>query len=278
MSDGLILAAPLLIGAIVLAVAFVGCEFQPGIAAATYHNDVSNNPHVVSYWRLSDAAGAAAVDSKGNNDGAYNGNVTHQVDGLLHSDPDRAASFDGANAYVSVPHKDTLNPAKFTVEALMQPSAIGDGGPNDYHAIVSSRDIDQATNDVFGYILYLHGTQVEAWVGTGAAMFSQAMIVTAKVTAGGGPYYVAMTCDGGTLALYVNPINPPNQPAPDQVASGPVAYQPNTKQELRIGAGANEQAATYFFPGVIDEVAVYNDVLDYATIQQHLFAMMVQGM
>jgi Concanavalin A-like lectin/glucanases superfamily len=196
--------------------------------------------------------------------------VTLGTPGLANTDTDNtAASFDGATGYVSVPFAANVNSPKFTVEALVNPSAIGNGDANDFHAVVSARNIDAGNTS--GYILYLHGASFEAWVGTGTPTWAPAVAVTAGAVAGAGPYYLAMTYDGTTLTLYVNPTDTEAEVAtnPEQSAAAGAPYVPNTQTELRIGAGANEQAATYFFPGVIGDVAIYSDALDFATIQAH---------
>jgi hypothetical protein len=266
-----VLAAPLLIAAIVMALGFVGCSFDapPGIGEPDlYRDEVFNNANIVSYWRLNETTGPTAADSKDGNAGAYNGGVTLGAAGLLQSDSDTAATFDGASGYVSVPHNDaSLNPAKFTVEAVVSIA----GGDGTYRAVVSSRDIDASPGN-FGYILYVSDrNQWEAWLGDGSNTWITLPLgaVDAVKVGGGssrGPYYVAMTYDGANLKLYVNPVDETDA---DQVVTRGAGYQPNSRNELRIGAGANEAAATYFFPGVIDEVAVYSDALDFATVQRH---------
>jgi hypothetical protein len=71
-----------------------------------------------------------------------------------------------------------------------------------------------------------------------------------------------VTYDGTALKLYVDP-------AEDTPASMNVPYQPNATRELRIAAGANEAAPLYFFEGLIDDVAIYNDALPFTTIHAH---------
>jgi hypothetical protein len=75
-----------------------------------------------------------------------------------------------------------------------------------------------------------------------------------------------MTYDGTTLKLYVDPA----EGDPDTTDATETAYMPNTTNELRIGAGANESTPPLFFwDGVLDEVAVYNEALDFLTLQKH---------
>jgi len=278
MNDTLIVAAPLLIAAVVLAVRFVGCsldETGTGVPAP-YSTVVLPTAHLVSFWRLNETSGTKAADSSDGNNGKYQntGGVTLGAVGLANTDTDNTATkFDGGTGspstgggYVSVPFASNINPAKFTVEALVDPSAID---ASDYHAVVSSRSIDPITLDTAGYILYLHGADFEAWIGNGTTAWPSA-VVNAGAVANGGPYYLAMTYDGTTLKLYVNPADAEPDLTAEEFAQTAATYTPTTQNELRIGAGANEETVPlYNFPGVIQDVAIYDDALDFTTIQSH---------
>ncbi len=287
MNDTLIVAAPLLIAAVVLSLRFVGCSLDEGglESPQPYSTAIIATPNLVSFWRLNETSGTKAADSSGPNNGTYQGvgGVTLGVAGLANTDTDNtAAQFNGGTGtthtgggYVSVPFAASLNPAKFTIEALVNPSAIGNDDVDDYHAVVSSRNI--AGGDSFGYVLYLHGTGFEAWVGDDTTSWPDA-VVAAGAVVDGGPYYVAMTYDGTTLKMYVNPTDTEAEIATnaEQFAQSTVTYTPTAVNELRIAAGANEMAAAACFPGVIADVAIYNDALDFAAIQAH-FAIAMTG-
>lgn len=282
MHDTIIFAAPLLIGAIVLTLRFVGCGFHAGSGPANYSDVVLGTAGVVSFWRLNEQSGTTATDSQDGNSGTYENGVTLGGPSLLPADTDNfAASFDGATQFVSVPFRANINPTQFTVEAIVNPSAIGTG-TQDFHAIVFSRSEDAAGN-ALGYILYLLNDKFQARLGSGTAHNPTTLNVPAAAVANGGPYYVVMTYDGATLTLYVNPVDQfdPGNPGEtaQQQASVAAGYAPNATSDLLIGAsnfpGPNEHL---FFPGVIQDVAIYDRALDFSTIQAHFFAVIGGGM
>jgi hypothetical protein len=92
----------------------------------------------------------------------------------------------------------------------------------------------------------------------------------------GQPYYVAMTYDGTTLSLYVNPaatgdeatfVN--NDPGHSQFNSAQTGYQAATGGDLRIGASADGDTLGEFFSGWIQDVAVYDQALDFKDVVAH---------
>jgi hypothetical protein len=260
MSYSVLLVAPLVLASFVMLLAFVGCGLnaegeEAGKGPKTYKDLVIQNDYSVGYWRLGERQGPTADDSKDGHDGEYKGTVTFAEPGLLAGDSDTAVKFDGSTGYVSVPYNAELNPAKFTVEAIVN----GSGSEGLYGAVVSSRDEDGDAQKS-GYILYATPEQKwEAWVGDGS-------VGDWQIASGGDvkpdKHYLAMTYDGTTLKLYVDPTA--------DTPGVAVIYVPQTANELRIGAGRNELVdPQYFFNGVIDEVAVYNVDLDFSVIQKH---------
>jgi hypothetical protein len=269
MTLAVIFAAPLLIAAMLTAVRFVGCTLDADPIPSSYSGVVADTDGVVSLWRLDDAAPPTAVDHVGNHDGTYQGGVVNHVKGLV--SPASAelfnfgADFDGKSGFVRVPFAANLNPpTQFSVEALVQPS----GSATARRVIVAS---DGA------YRLAIRGTDFEASVAAGDG-FQQPVVVHAG-EAGPAPFYVAMTYDGSTLSLWVNPQasdgegtfldreNPDNS----RFNSASCDYQPATSGELRIGAGTDANAADEFFAGTIQDVAIYNRALSFKDIVNHWF-------
>jgi Concanavalin A-like lectin/glucanases superfamily len=271
MMNSVIIAAPLLIAAIVMAVRFVGCGLDTmGTGTPeSYNGTVSATSGLAGFWQLDDASGSAtAADSVGGApNGSYHPGASPGVAGLVCSyatdGSATAASFDGVKGYVSVGFDQKLNPPKFTVEALVKPSKIASS------AVVSSDT---------GYQLILNGNGAfEAYVGQGGS-FGASVVVNAGATTTNGPFYVAMTYDGTTLSLYVNPAasGGPSTLGSDMFQQGTPSYTPATSGELRIGASASGPASD-FFAGTIQDVAVYNRALGFYEIVNH-YATSVCGM
>ena len=102
MTYPVIIAAPLLIAAILMAVRFVGCtqnfdQFDP--QQSSYSDTVSSTDALVSFWQLNDESAPTAVDSQDGNDGTYEPGVVTHVEGLVSANAfepfNFAAVFDG---------------------------------------------------------------------------------------------------------------------------------------------------------------------------------------
>ena len=206
MTYQVIIAAPLLIAAILMAVRFVGCtqdfdQFDSGSPPYSYSDVVSKTDGLVSFWQLNDQSPPTAVDNQDGNNGTYQPGVSTHIAGLVSANAfepfNFAAAFDGKTGYVKVPFAANLNPPiAFTVEALVKPSIFD----TNTHVIVASDS---------GYRLALNGGSFEASVAAGTAGFQPPVVVFPGEQGvpyqDAPPYYVAMTYDGSTLGLYVNP-------------------------------------------------------------------------
>ena len=268
MMHSVIIAAPLLIAAMVMAVRFVGCGLDTSGIPASYSGTVEATTGLQGFWLLSDPLGSTTAADSVNNapNGTYHPGVFPGVAGLVCSNATdgsaTAASFDGVQGFVGVVFDSKLNPPHFTVEALVKPSKIAS-------SVVVSSDT--------GYQLALNGNGAfEASVGTGGA-FGAPIVVNAGATTTNGPFYVAMTYDGTNLSLYVNPAasGGPSTLGSDMYQHGTATYTPATSGELRIGASSAPSGE--FFGGTIQDVAVYSRALGFYEIVNH-YATGVCGM
>jgi hypothetical protein len=202
---------------------------------------LGDNP--ISYWRLDETSGTTAVDQKGANTGTYTSSPTLAQAGALLGDPDTAVTFNGTSQYVNVPSNAALNPSHFTVEVW----AKATGGAGTYRGIVASRAYPN------GWVLYAAGNNLwQFWINNGTAMVA---ISGGSVTLNAWTHLVG-TFDGTTARFYVNGV----------LANSTTitSYTPQTTKAVEIGQG--EPGAGFYFPGTIDEPAVYGSVLSASQV------------
>jgi Concanavalin A-like lectin/glucanases superfamily len=203
------------------------------------------------YWRLGEASGSTLKDAADNaNFGAYTASPTLGVAGAPTGTTDTAVTFNGTTQYASVPYTGQLNPASFTVEAWAKPT----GGTGTARTVVASQDTNK------GYLLGI-GTD-NKWrftIGTGSA--TTVVTSTNTVTLSSWAHVVG-TYDGSTATLYVNGLST-GTPATSVTVSA------NTTRPLGIGATDTGGTWAGFFPGSIDEAAVYSSSLSSTRVQAH---------
>ncbi len=241
-----------------------------------YHIPNGANPDVLS------AAGAG--DLKPGRPGIVAGDAVPLPDGSTPA----CMVVDGAYMEVDVAFKDKFVPqASFTVEAWVRVDwKVGD--PHAFRFVLDMRE-NTPTTAGFGICAMAVDNQddVYQWrgiLGDGSAAFQFADTTALKLTlrdpaASGGPVvYLALTYDSTagkqTLTLYVD--------GGKQAEVANIAYVPNTTQPLWIGAGAPyvtprtqptdpmvPTSPLFPFVGAIQDVAIYGEALDAATILQH---------
>ena len=203
---------------------------------------------LVAYWAFNEASGATATDASGNGH-----------DGTLLGSPKRtegyfggALAFDGVDDEVVVPYHADLNPETFSICFWVNVAPDSTG----YRAPVSSMDVESGLSS--GYNFYVNPDNIwEFRKGTGEW---QSYLTGPEVGFGEWRHITGVYADGLTN-FYVNGV------LSNSTYSPPLSLNVNTRQELLIGAGANEAATHYFyFKGMIDEVRVYNRALDTAEI------------
>ena len=70
------------------------------------YSDVVAAGNPIAYFELGETSGTTAVDSAGNHDGTYTNGVSLGADGIVSGST--AASFDGSNNFVEIPHSDHM--------------------------------------------------------------------------------------------------------------------------------------------------------------------------
>jgi hypothetical protein len=264
--------------------------------AAKYENIVKSESILVSFWRLDELETGSTIAkdsaSVGPLDGEYKflqGISRGQTGALaLFKDPnDKAAQFKGTQGFVEVPYNGFRNPPfSFSVELWLLP----EGTSTQPQVVIGSYELDPMGNVVRGFVLDVLRAptlRIRARLGNDTDFTSlEAGLGDGSQHAGW--RHVVMTYSGATktLMLYVDAdTGKADAQLPTPSAPAPVQFKAitNTAMPLRIGAGQLEVATGspgtpppgtvgLFFEGRIDEVALYRDVLEGATIKKHFGA------
>lgn len=240
----------------------------PGGGGSLYSDEVLSESSLVSYWRLGEASGAF-IDSKGANDsvgvgaGITRGEVPLQV-----SDYDSSVGFNGSSGWIQIADHSSLQiTGALSIEALFRlDEPLAD---ESYHAIVAKYD----GGNTGGYELELIGepdgnAQIGMTVRGGGSAHEIRTPVSSIIP--GVVYHVIASYHDATNTgrLRVNGVeNGIDTNVTVVLAAG-------TGSDLNIGArGAGAADPTQlWFPGLIDEVAIYSDVLSEARQLAHYAA------
>jgi hypothetical protein len=204
------------------------------------------------YWRLADSAttnvltsanlGSAGPAANATANGSVVGGGAGPVPPTEAGMPADNKSTKLSGGYYEVPFHPDLNPSIFTVECWARPT----GGAGTFRSPISGRNDQNSTT--YGYIFYAsNANNWQFWTGSGGTGVWDP-IVGPAVTLNQWAHLVG-TFDGTTKRFYVNGT---------QVGVGALStFNPNTIRPLRIGAGQNETTPNFFFPGDVDELAIY---------------------
>ena len=167
------------------------------------------------------------------------------------------ARFDGTNDKVDVPFNAALNSTSFSFTFWMK-----------WNGTIAATHkcplASRSSSPIQGYICYVLPTtqQISFWSGGAAAWDTlDAPNNATGIIAPNTWYHVAGTFDGTSnlKTLYINGAQVGQKTA--------AALVRNTQFPLRIGSGATEGAGSFWFPGDMDEVAVFNRALSAAEVQ-----------
>ena len=233
--------------------------------AATYQSTVlADSP--VGYWGLNEAAGATSfIDGSGNgNTGASLGDRA-PISGVLGAACTTGASFDGVannitSDVIQVPHSASINFINnFSFEAWVK----WDGSPG-YRIAVSKPGRDNGVqNGTSSALGVYNGVPIFANVTTSG--FANTAF-TGSTIAPGVFHHLVGTFNNGVARIYVNGAF-----MSSGSGGGATLLDAGTPAALNIGrefatlAGLSDRG----FPGVIDEVAVYQSVLTPAQVLAH---------
>jgi hypothetical protein len=235
---------------VLVAVALIVGPGAAPAATSTYRSDVlSDGP--AAYWRLGEASGTVAATEVGTSSGTYQNGVTLGQPGALLGDADTAASFDGVNDIVSVPHSSSLNATTgATIEAWVKRSKSGA-----WQNILAKPGNGAAAAQ--NYALWLNTTnQPVAIFGNGSSSVSAyAPAIDTNW------HHIVATYDNATARVYVDGVL--------KVSTNSSVQLTANSQPLLIGRTTDNLR---IFGGTLDEVAVYPTALSATRIQAHYTA------
>jgi hypothetical protein len=216
----------------------------------------------VAYWRMGAMTGITIHDESGHgNDlvlqGAA-GSTTLGAAGAIVGDDDTAVRFDGIDGHaraVNARAFDFQNAVPFTIE-LWAKREVLDGGHTFQHML---SEVTGSAGQRTGFSLFATPasgiTSFEYYAYDGGECSARG----ALIAAGEWAHYAAVLDASKTLTLYINATA--GNPIP---IVGPMTL---ATAQLFIGA---ESSGDHEFPGVIDEVAIYDKALSITQIAAHV--------
>jgi len=219
-------------------------------AAATVTVFNANNgtvPGLIGYWKFDEGSGTTTSDASGN------GNTATLINGpsWVPSGINGTLSFDGVNDYVNVPHTPTQDAYPLTVAVWIKTNATGLHGIANKYFPGSLNGYQVFTNAGNLCAWYFKDASNYIWDGSGCTLQTpgyndnQWHHVVFVVTASGGRLYV----DGTRKTT--------------QVWTGTPGASSTTQN---INLGQYPGTATPFFPGLLDDVRIYNRALSAAEV------------
>jgi hypothetical protein len=214
---------------------------------------------LVGYWKFDEGTGTTASDSSGN------GNHGTLMNGPIWIDGKRlkALDFDGVDDYVEVPHSTTLTFPNFTLEAwIYLRTDIG----NEQRRIISKQYTEQRSYsfDIFGNgYSGSTGNQLVLSIGNGATWinFMSTTHLTKETW-----YYVVGTHEGTTSKIYINGGLDKEGTTTTQTTDNPAPLTIGCSHET----GPENPHISAFFPGIIDDVRIYDRALSQQEIQRDM--------
>lgn len=224
-------------------------------ACAAYRDMILRSQGLLSYWRLGEATGATtAADAVGSRTGTYTGGAVLGAPGSLTRENDTAVTFDGADDHVALGDAyDFAGTAPFTVEAWVNRTSAFE----DRWRKVITKDSVASPRSGWGMGVVASGDP-----GANRFVFDRFVnggysgVRSTTVTVPSRWYYVVTTYDGATLRMYVDGVL--------EASTATTSALPDTTTPLRIGGISD--SAWEFFPGSIDEVAIYGRALQASEV------------
>lgn len=230
-----------------------------GSASSRYREAVlADRP--IAYWRMGTPQGDRILDEVGDNDLVLRGGGhVPSVPGVLEGDSDFALGFDGVESRAETVDSRAFDfpaGAPFTLECWGRREAIAK--PSFFGYLIGS--VEGFDTNAHGFSLYVtqgggdgdEAGGVVEFGGAGTGVFKRPVVATGIWA------HYALVNDGAELALFVD-------------GERTVATKPPVKLGGRtsIFTVGRDPRAPHFWPGMIDEVAVYDHALSGVTLAAH---------
>ena len=242
-------------------VSVTGVADAPTVTAAlgdpiVSHTDTVENLGPVGFWRFEETSGTNADDSAAaDNDAVYHNSVTLGAEGI--SGGDSAASFDGYNDFVEIPHDDNLMLDEGSVQLWFNPHDTGGT-----QALFSK---DSSGNDDGGHLtIWMNGDELEVRLQDGGS--GSHTIETSGLNLEAGEWH-QMTFNFGPdgMELFVDGVSVGTDDytgglGPNDTGTGNA--EPAVIGGATWGSGdGTVHPVSHYFEGSIDEVAIYDTPL-----------------
>lgn len=197
--------------------------------------------------------------------------VIKQQPGALANDPNPSIYFTGVNgspsggSYAIIPRTSPLTTIKapFTLEAWVKPFNNTFGIIFGMGSLVANSGLNSGANEGgFDWLWAGSASTFSITVRNGNGTGSTEPKTTANYNPGNW-YHVVTTYDGTNISYYINGAQDPLQ------NSSAATLNPNTWMPLTIGGGRWSGTINNQFQGLIDELAVYTNILSASDIQKH---------
>lgn len=200
-----------------------------------------------AYWRLGETTGSTAADATGNYPGTIVGGVTLGSGGALWNDPDLSFKFDGVTGYIQASPVSSLV-GLLTLEGWV--NHMGAAWSTSYEMVAS---------------IYLAATYLSVFNGV---IFLSVQIGGIQRTLAGGSvpavgwHHLSGTWDGTYLRVYLD----------GSLSATSAALSGSTSASSGNALIGTYDKATFFFKGLLDEIAIFPSALSSTRIQAHYLA------